>query len=1021
MKKLYLFITLCIFSPTLFSQVVINEVSSAGISAFRDEDGDAEDWIEFYNAGSQPVDLAGYTISCAQSNREDKWVFPQLILQPGEHFTLFCSGKDRRDFFDHWEVPIYPQSPTRFFPGLAEPPANWKDPAFNDGAWGTSMGPVGYGDGDDTTVIAPFISVYQRYAFNVADTSKVVLAALLADFDDGFVAYLNGKEIARANLGSQGFPPPYNMYAFDEHEAVQYQNGGWSGLFFVPSAMLDSMILPGNNVLAIQAHSHAGGMDDLTMIPALLIGIVDTNVTYFPFPAEVHLHTDFSLDGGGQKLTLYNAQGTIVDEQTFGQVMMDHSRGRQPDGAASWCLFDQPTPDTTNYSASCFAGYGPAPVISLAPGFYTGTQVTTISATMPGNLYWTYDGSDPTSLSPVYSGAITVGNTQVIRARLYPSDPSYLPGPAAAATYFVNENVTLPVVSVITDPANLFDPNFGIYVIGTTADTLCSDVPFSNANFWQGWERPANVEFYDKDKTLQFAKPVSVKIQGNWSKMHPQKGLTVKCDENYGGSPIDYRLFPDKPSTKYSSFNLRNAGTDFNRAHFRDRMLHEAVKKPTALDIMDGFACVVFINGQYWGVYELRERQDRKYLENNSGVDDDNVDFLEFDGSVIAGDNKDFFNTVLYVATADMTQQAAYDSAAAMIDIANFCDYFITETYAGNTDWLGYYTNNIKFWKPHEGPGKWRYILWDTDLAFQSDTLNTLALVLNPPTQNPHSLMLNALLTNDSFRVYFINRYADLLNTTFYNMNMVRLAESFYTEMAPEMPRHYSMWGTGSSPYAPVCIQVPMDTSDWRLHVDILEYILYVRPYYVFGQVQDQFGMTGIVNVGFETFPAGAGTIHLNTITPDSLPWNGSYFNGNPITMTATPAPGYRFSHWESQHVLQQDHYSPVLRTNVDSSDVFTAHFEALEPIFNVYPNPFYDDLTLYYELPETGMVTLRVYDLTGRLITELLPSNLQQQGAYTMHVSAAEMGLAGGMYLFELRTPSLVKTHKIICGRPKP
>lgn len=1024
MKKIYFsFLFSCLFLGPLFSQVLINEVSSAGVSAFTDEDGDAEDWIEFYNAGGQTVNLAGYKITAYQEDKLKSWIFPEYYLPAGERVTIFFSGKDRRDYFDHWEVPVFPQSPNRYFPGTMNPPTNWRDTSFNDLTWSLSNGSAGYGDGDDATVISPAISLYQRWSFVVPDTSKIVLAAVLVDFDDAFVAYLNGKELGRYNVGAQGFPPDYNEYAFEEHEANQYQNGGWSGLFFVPSDAMDTIIRNGLNVFSIQTHNFSGGMDDMTMIPALLLGIKDTSVTFTPFPADINLHTDFDLHSGGQLLTLYAPDGSVSDQQAIGPILMEHSRGRQPDGGANWCLFDTPTPDTVNFSSSCFSGYGPSPVISLASGFYSGTQITSVSASQPGSLYWTNNGSDPLQSDFLYSGNIPIDSTQVIRAKLFPADPLLLPGAASSATYLVNEDVSLPVVCINTDPRNLFDPNYGIYVLGNTPDTTCNDIPFRGANFWQGWVRPADIAFFDQSHVKQFEQPASIRIQGNWSKIFPQKGFFIDCDENYRGSSIEYRLFPDKQSGSYSGFNIRNAGSDYSGARMRDMLLQKSVQKSTDLDMMDGFSCVLFLNGKFWGVYELREKQDKHYLENNSQTDDDNVDFLQFDGNVIEGDNLGFFHMVDFIANNDMNQQPNYDSASAMLDISNFCDYFITETYAGNLDWLGTYTNNIKFWCPREGPGKWRYILWDADISFQSDTVNQLAVAINPPTSNPHSTMLNALLENDSFRTYFINRYADLLNTTFYNMNMVYRAEDLYYHMLPEMGEHFALWGTGNSPYSPTCIQSYNDTDLWRYQVDVLEYFLYVRPYYVRNQVQAQFGLNAQEYITLQTEPAGAGTIHLNTITPDSLPWTGIYFDGNPITMTAMPAAGYKFSHWDWTGNMMMDmiYSDPVLRINTDTTMLFTAYFTALEPAFSVYPNPFYDDLTINYEITEPGVVTLRVYDLTGRLVTEILPSsNYQQPGSYTIRSSAASLDLAGGMYLFELRAGSFSKTVKMVSGRPK-
>lgn len=1025
MKKLLLSalsVLIFAFAP---AQIFINEVSSAGYSGLADEDGDNKDWIEFYNAGSTAVNLGGYTITCNEGPDSRSWTLPTIYIQPGEHLTIFCSGKDRSDYFDHWEVPIYPQLNFRYFPGAFQPPANWADIGFNDAGWILAPGPIGYGDGDDVTLIAPTTSLYQRCSFNCADTGNIVMAAFLVDFDDAFVAYLNGKEIARYNVGAANVPCAYNDYAFDDHEAQQYQNGNWSGLFFVPSAMLDTILVPGTNTLAVETHNAATGMDDLTMYPALLLGVADTSVTYFQFPAEVNLHTDFSLNSTGQQLVLRNPVGAVVDSITIGGMQMNHTRGRWPDGSANWCVFTQPTPDTTNYSLACYSGYGTSPAIALTSGFYSGTQSTTISGTTPGTIYYTLNGEDPQVWSATYTSFVGITATSVLRAKLIPSDTHYLPGPVAAASYFINENVTLPVVSIVTDPYNLFDQNYGIYMLGNTPDTNYADIPFLEANFWQGWVRPCNVSFFDTTHTVKFETPASIRIQGNYSKVFAQKGFFIDCDDDYGAKPLQYQLFPDKPATEYRGFNLRNAGTDYNNCHMRDRMIQKTIQPVCDVDMMDGFACVVFINGEYWGVYELREKQDKHYIANNSHCDDDSLDFLQFDGDIIEGDNKDFIKTYSYIGGNNMAVQANIDSAAVMLDFGNFCDYFIIETFYANTDWIGGYTNNIKFWRPRTYDAPWRYVLWDLDLALNSDTINMLARAINPPVMNPHSYMLQSLLQNDSFRIYFVNRYADLLNTTFYPNNTFNYVVNTYLEMLPEMDRHFGKWGVGGQPYSPLWLQWPMDTAQWRLNVIDMAYILFARPTYVRQQIQQQFSLPQQVITTFDVFPAGAGSIRLNTITPDSLPWAGVYFTGNPITMTAVPNTGYEFLYWE--YALPFDttrYYDRVLRIDVDSADYFRAVFKELPPPvndFSVFPVPFGDQVTVNYSIAEKGPVEIRVFDVTGNVVAvPVPPSGYRDAGNYSVTLDAAAMGLAGGMYFFELRSGDYRAVKKVICGRPK-
>jgi hypothetical protein len=706
-------------------------------------------------------------------------------------------------------------------------------------------------------------------------------------------------------------------------------------------------------------------------------------------------------------------------------MQINHSRGRQPDGGANWCLFTQPTPDTTNYSVSCYSGYGTTPTIALTSGFYNSNQSTTITCATPGTIHYTFNGQDPQLWSATYSGSVSIDSTLVLRAKLFPTDTNYLPGPAAASSYLLNENITMPVVSIVTDPYNLFDQNYGIYVLGNTADTNITDIPFPTANFWQGWVRPCNVTYFDTAHNVGFETAASIRIQGNWSKLFAQKGFFIDCDDDYGAKPLQYTLFPDKPATEYRGFNLRNAGSDYNNCHMRDRMIHKTVQPVCDFEMMDGFACVVFINGDYWGVYECREKQDKHFIANNSICDDDSVNFLQFNGDVIVGDNKDFIETYTFIGGQDMTIQANIDSAATMWDFENLCDYFITETFYANTDWLGTYTNNIKFWSPRNYDAPWRYVLWDLDLALNSDTINMLNTAINPPVMNPHSYMLRSLLQNDSFRIYFVNRYADLLNTTFYPGNTYNQIVATYLEMLPEMDRHFDKWGVGGTPYSPSWVQWAVDTADWTQNVVDMANIMFARPTYSRQHIQSQFSLPQQVVTTFDVFPLDAGNVKLNTITLDSVPWQGIYFTGNPITMTALPNPGFEFLYWE--YALPNDttrYYSQVLRIDVDSADYFRAVFKTLPPpanYFNVYPIPFGDIVTIDYSIAEKGPVEIRIFDLSGKLVATPVPaSSYIDPGNYSVTIDAAAMNLAGGMYFFELRSGDYRQVKKVICGRPK-
>jgi hypothetical protein len=1018
--KKNLLLLLLLFTLSAKPQLVINEVASAADTGFVDEDGDLEDWIEFYNNSPNALNLQGYSISRIENNKENSWKFPSIIVPAYGHITVFCSEKNRKDYFDHWEVPVIANDFWKYST-TSTPPSNWTTPGFNDAAWTTAQGGFGYGDGDDVTIIPPDTSIFLRKTFTVADTSKIVLGLFLVDLDDGFVAYLNGVEVCRYNVGIAGDHPTSGTFAYDEHEAQQYQNGNFSAAFFVAAKIMDSALVNGLNCFSLQVHNYSGGLDDLTAIPYFLIGVNDTTVTYYPFPADIHLHTDFNLNSTGQTLVLKNASGIIIDQQDIGGMQMNNSRGRLPDGANNWCLFNDPTADTTNNNSVCYSGYTSTPALSLNAGYYSTPKTLSITAAAGEIVHYSIDGSLPTLASPVYSGPITIDSTQVIRARTFSTNPFFLPGRDITNSYFINDSSTLPVFSLSTDAYNLFDFNYGIYEMGPNADT--TNVPFFGANFWQGWKRPAHIEYFDENNYFAFETSSEISIQGNYSKAWPQKGFTVKAKDNYGGTDVHYKLFPDKPGIlDFKNFNIRNAGSDWNTCHMRDRLNQKTVQKATSLDIMDGRPCLLYINGQYFGLYELREKQDENYIANNHGVDKDKIDFLEFDGNIIAGSNEAFLNMVNFIGSNPMSLQQNYDSAQKLLDLKNFADYFITETYVINIDWLGTYTNNIKYWRPNSPAGKWRYVLWDTDLSLGfidffdgADTTNMLRRAMLPPVSNPHSVMLSSMLQNTEFKNYFVNRYADLMNTIFRPHKFKAVADKLHDEMLPEMGRHFDKWGLDSGFWFGF-IGTSNDVPSWEANIDKVKGFMDTRVVYARNHIQSEFSLAKQVTLTLQTDPADAGIIDLNTITPDSFPWNGVYFDGVPVTMTAKDKPGFTFSHWQSNQTFNGQNTNRVITYNLDTSDTFTAVYRRLDYSFTASPNPFSSSFTLSYELPEKQQISIVLFDLLGNKVAELITSGtFQEEGMHTLNINPSELSIASSVYFVQLKANDFHKTIKIM------
>jgi len=904
------------FHSLSFSQIVINEVQTSNKSTVFDEDGDFEDWIELYNSGVSAVNLYQYGLSDEQADPY-KWRFPSVTIEPKGHLLVFASGKNRRPIVNHWETAVFAQDTWRYFIGNQNPPATWKESGFDASGWLEGPGGIGYGDDDDGTSIAPTISVFMLKTFNIPDVSAIESSILSMDYDDGFVAYLNGTEIARANI--TGTPPSYNKLTNSDHEAQMYQ-GGTPDHFVIDSVLLKSVLVNGNNVLAVQTHNSSATSSDLSSSPFLSFAIRNGDVYFKPVPAwfpkslNTNLHTNFKLKHSGESIIVTEPSGTVVDKLLVLYSDLNHSHCRIPDGSPDWCITTTPSPAQTNNSSICNNAYTEQPVFDIAPGFYKQNQLVSLSVSNPGSkIHYTLNGNIPQLTDPIFTDPIHVNLTQVVRARSFGPE-GFLPGKISTATYIIgSHNYDLPVVSLSTDSSNLWDYNSGIYVLGPNAKP---ENPNFDANFWQPWEKDCHVEYFGPMESRKFELDAGLSIHGGWSRALAQKSFNIKTHTYYDSSAINFKLFGDKPITEFKSFVLRNAGNDWMITHLRDALM-QRVMKNSFVDYMAYSPSVVFLNGKYWGIYNIRERNNKDYVEENHGINADSLDLIESDGIVSAGDANEFWQMVQYITTHEMSVPENFEVASSMWNMPNYADYFIAETYYVNNDWIGDWTNNIKLWRQHKPGAKWNYILWDTDFGLGyngSYTENKLAEALNPPIATPHAAIFRGMLKNDEFKLYFVNRYADLINTLYQPVYMKSIIQEMQDSITYEMPFAWQRWFSNTGGLT------------WLNNINAMKAFINNRPNYARQHINSTFNLQGSVAVNLAVSPQGSGEVKINTIVPGPLPWYGTYFNGNPVTMTAIAKPGYTFLYWQANTYFGEN-ASQTLSVNLDHVDTFTAVF----------------------------------------------------------------------------------------------
>lgn len=910
-----IFIILVAAFPLRAQNLVINEIMTANTETLADEDGEYHDWIEIYSAHGIPLNLNGFGLS---DDPDDplKWQFGEMILNPDNHLMLFASGKDRQVIANHVETVIQQGDVWKYRLGESEPPEDWNTINFDDQSWQSGPSGFGYGDDDDSTRIPPVISICIRKTFNIDNLNNIVYVLLHMDYDDGFVAYLNGREVARANIGTPGVPPSYDETAVLNHEAVIY-DGLPPDLFIMED--FDTFLRSGNNVLAVQAHNSDSASSDMSIIPFLTLGMSTTppnprGVPDILLPVLLPIHTNFRLRATGEPLILSNASGLRLDRIASIPLPANISYGRQPDGASDWFYFSEPTPGLPNITTGG-EGFSEKPRFLPPGGFYSGSaEVTLNSSVINAVIHYTLDGSDPTEESEIYNAPLQINSTTVIRATS--AEPRRLPSPIETQTYILNYTTSLPVVSLSTNPPNLWDAERGIYVLGNSYDP---DPPHRGANYFEDWERPVNVNFFEPNGTLGFSLDGGVKIHGGYTRSFPQKSLAIFARARYGDPEIEYQIFPDLPFDRFESFILRNGGSDWNHTMFRDPLFLSLVDD-IGFDAQAYRPSVVFINGAYWGIHNLREKRNEHFVASHHDVDPDNIDWLNIWGGVIHGDNQHFNSMMDFVSNHDLSDSANYEYVRTLMEIENFIDFNITNIYIDNTDWPA---NNNEFWRPKRPDGRWRWFLYDTDFGFglhdsAAYLHNTLEFALNDEGDNwPNpafaTLLLRKLLENRSFKNDFINRFDDLFNFNFQPTRIIDKINQIKNLILGEIPRHLERWDRL--------------LRYWNRDIDELYFFAEHRNEYMRAFILEEFDLPGLASVEVNLNYINRGTIKVNTKFPEQFPYEGQYFKGVPINLTAIPYDGFRFIRWEGSLIS----YVRMLSVELSGPIELNAVFEAIE------------------------------------------------------------------------------------------
>jgi hypothetical protein len=637
---------------------------------------------------------------------------------------------------------------------------------------------------------------------------------------------------------------------------------------------------------------------------------------------ETYLHTNFKIDRLGEPIILTDNNGVTCDEFSGAEIPVDMSMGRYPDGDTSIVIFIEPTPNSSN-STTIFPGFTDQVSFSQAGGFYSGGISLSLSSNDgSAEIRYTDDGSEPTLNSSLYNSPIQINQTKVIRARTFKE--GIISSIITTQTFFINENFTMPVVSLSTNAENLWDEDLGIYVPGKNANEAGRV-----ANYWNDWERPVHVELFEPDGIKGFSIDAGVQIFGWGTRSNAQKSFSIMMRDRYGFPELNYQLFPDNSLDKFTSFVLRAGGSDWNKLFFRDAFARSLIAGHN-LDLQDFRPAIVFINGEYWGIQNIREKQNEDYLESYWGIDKDNVDIISRYWRrnypvIIEGDDFAFLEMENFLSANNMSVPSNYEYAKSLIDIDNLLDYLVSQIYFGNYDWPG---NNNKNWRERIPNARWRWLMFDMDWTFSYDgnssySFNTLEHATNPfgfgwPNPAFTTLIFRRLFENKEFQNDFVNRMADFINTNFAE----DFAQSKLNEMEnlfrPEMPAHIQRWAPEGG--------IP-SMSSWENELEKVEEFIEKRQTFIRGYLSDKFDLSGTDELMLNVNLTNAGRIKVNTIIVDSFPWEGIYFKDVAIKISVLPNQGYRFVKWSGVDPSQQSESSLSIILNDELN--LTATFES--------------------------------------------------------------------------------------------
>ena len=699
--------------------VRISEMMYKNHATLQDADGDFSDWFELENTSNRVVRLKGWSVSDGKT----VWDFPADATIPrGGLCVVFASRKDKTV----------------------------------SGELHTSFA---LGEGETLYLIAPGGTIADRAACDSELPADHVLRRE------------NGGELTESVWATPGYPNTAAGYAAfcesrkTESPLVIYEAAVYNDTFALKGEYYDWVEIKNVSKESVKLSDYCLSDDRRELekwsLPNRTLAKGQSILIYCTGEENPTtgngLRANFALNASSETLYLTKkGESAPADFVWLHDIPYGYSMGRT-DAENGFFYLRRQTPNEPN-ETDAYRYISEAPAANREPGVYEAGRTVRVKLAAAGDIYYTTDGSAPTEESTPYTGAITVDKTTVLRAVAV--EEGGAPSPALTLDFFIGEEHTLPVLSLVTDSPRRFSE---IYE-GNVKDRECA----------------GNLSFYAPEGSFSIG--CGVEMKGHTSLFAPKKSLGVSFRGCYGAETLAYDIFGEGPA-EFSELSIR-AGQDYSSTVFRNELMQELCAELDTTVTQRSRYCVLYINGEYWGIYCLKDDITRQYYANLTGTAKEDVTMLS---SPVPQSAAVYTEALGLWKDTSLTREEAYERFCAAVDMDGFIDWVLLEGYCANVD----IKSNLRYLRTGDGP--WQIVFYDLDWAFQTRS-NCFFNLIGPEQTAQIAPTIRWLFGIDGFKERLLTRYADLTETTLSDGHVTEMIDEYRALLAPEMARERARW-----------------------------------------------------------------------------------------------------------------------------------------------------------------------------------------------------------------------------------